>query len=82
MSRGFTTKVLFDQAQQGLRTAQAQVDDAKAQLEIAEDRVSYTQLKANVAGTITARGAESGGGRAAWANGFPSRSQGRLGRRF
>jgi membrane fusion protein, multidrug efflux system len=33
LSRGFTTKVLFDQAQQGLRTAQAQVDDAKAQLE-------------------------------------------------
>jgi RND family efflux transporter MFP subunit len=60
LARGFTTKVLFDQAQQGLRTAQAQVDDAKAQLEIAEDRVSYTQLKANVAGTITARGAESG----------------------
>lgn len=60
LSRGFTTKVLFDQAEQGLRTAQAQVDDAKAQLEIAEDRVSYTQLRANVAGTITARGAESG----------------------
>jgi membrane fusion protein, multidrug efflux system len=60
LSRGFTTKVLFDQAQQGLRTTQAQVDDAKAQLEIAEDRVSYTQLKANVAGAITARGAESG----------------------
>lgn len=31
LARGFTTKVLFDQAQQGLRTAQAQVDDAKAQ---------------------------------------------------
>src|SRR5271165_6832130 len=60
LSSGFTTKVLFDQAQQGFRTAQAQVDDAKAQLEIAEDRVSYTELKAAVAGTITARGAESG----------------------
>ena len=60
LARGFTTKVLFDQAEQGLRTAQAHVDDAKAQLEIAEDRVSYTQLKAHVAGTITARGAESG----------------------
>lgn len=60
LSRGFTTKVLFDQAQQGFRTAQAQVDDAKAQLEIAEDRVSYTELKAAVTGTITARGAESG----------------------
>ena len=40
--------------------AQSQVDDAKAQLEIAEDRVSYTQLKAGVAGTITARAAEAG----------------------
>ena len=60
LNRGFTTKVLFDQAQQTLRTAQAQVDDAKAQLEIAEDRVGYTELKAHVGGTITARGAESG----------------------
>jgi RND family efflux transporter MFP subunit len=60
MARGFTTRVLFDQAEQELRTRRSQVDDAKAQLEIAEDRVSYTQLKANVEGTITARGAESG----------------------
>ena len=60
LSRGFTTKVLFDQAQQGFRTAQAQVDNAKAQLQIAEDRVSYTELKADVTGTITARGPESG----------------------
>ena len=60
LERGFTTKVLFDQAQQALRTAQSQVDDAQAQLHIAKDRVSYTQLKANVTGSITARGAESG----------------------
>ena len=60
LERGFTTRVLFDQAQQAYRAAQAAVDDAKAQLEIAEDRVGYTQLKANVAGTITARGAEAG----------------------
>ena len=60
LDSGFTTRVLFDQAQQAYRTAQAAVDDAKAQLEIAEDRVGYTELKANVAGTITARGAEAG----------------------
>ncbi|SFK01397.1 RND family efflux transporter, MFP subunit [Methylocapsa palsarum] len=60
LARGFTTRVLFDQAEQELRTRRSQVDDAKAQLEIAQDRVSYTQLKANIAGTITARGAESG----------------------
>jgi membrane fusion protein, multidrug efflux system len=56
LGRGFTTRVLFDQAQQAYRASQAAVDDAKAQLEIAEDRVSYTQLKANVSGTITGRG--------------------------
>jgi RND family efflux transporter MFP subunit len=60
LARGSTTRASFDQAEQALRTAQSQVDDAKAQLEIAEDRVSYTQLKAGVAGTITARAAEAG----------------------
>jgi RND family efflux transporter MFP subunit len=60
LSRGFTTKVLFDKAKQAFNTAQAQVDDAKAQLEIAEDRVSHTELKADVTGTITARNAEAG----------------------
>nr|WP_245257521.1 efflux RND transporter periplasmic adaptor subunit [Methylocapsa acidiphila] len=60
MERGFTTRVLFDQAQQNLRTAQSRVDDAHAQLRTAEDQVSFTELKANVAGAITARGAESG----------------------
>jgi RND family efflux transporter MFP subunit len=60
LDRGFTTRVLFDQAQQAYTTAQAQVDDAKAQLEIAEDRVSYTELKAGVNGTVTARRAEAG----------------------
>jgi len=60
LKQGWTTRANFDQAQQGLRTAQAAVDDAKAQVEIAEDRVSYTQLKAGVTGTITRRAAESG----------------------
>jgi membrane fusion protein, multidrug efflux system len=60
LGQGFTTRLLFDQAQQAYRTAQAGVDDAEAQLEIAEDRVSYTQLKAHVSGTVTARGAEAG----------------------
>ncbi len=60
LARGFTTKVLFDQAEQGLRTTQAQLDDAQAQEQIAEDRLSFTELRANVSGSITARGAESG----------------------
>ena len=34
--------------------------NAKAQLQIAKDRVGYTTLKADGAGTVTARGAEPG----------------------
>ena len=60
LRQGWTTRANFEQAQQALRSAQAAVDDAKAQVEIAEDRVSYTQLKAGVTGTITRRAAESG----------------------
>jgi RND family efflux transporter MFP subunit len=60
LQRGFTTKALFDDAERALRMAQAQVDDAQAQLHIAEDRLSFTELKANVSGSITARGAEAG----------------------
>jgi membrane fusion protein, multidrug efflux system len=60
LQQGWATRATFDQAQQALRTAQAAVDDAEAQVEIAEDRVSYTQLKAGLKGTITRRSAESG----------------------
>jgi RND family efflux transporter MFP subunit len=60
LPQGFTTQVLFDQAQQALNTARSQVDNAQAQLHIAKDRVSYTELKAGVAGSVTARTAESG----------------------
>jgi len=60
MERGFTTRAIFDSAKQGLQTAQARLDDATAQLDLAEDRLSFTELKANVSGTITARSAEAG----------------------
>ena len=60
LKQGWTTRANFDQAQQAQRTAQAGVGDAKAQVEIAEDRVSYTQLKAGSTGTVTSRAAELG----------------------
>ena len=61
MERGFTTRAIFNSAKQALQTAQARVDDATAQLDIAQDRLSFTELKAdNAAGTVTARGAEAG----------------------
>ena len=44
LPQGFTTQALYDQAQQALRTAQSQLDNAEAQLHIAKDRVTYTQV--------------------------------------
>jgi membrane fusion protein, multidrug efflux system len=57
---GWTTRVRYDQALQAQQTTQAQLDTAHAQLSIAEDRLSYTELVADAAGTVTARGPEPG----------------------
>ena len=60
LKSGAASRAAFDQAQQGLSTAQAQVDSAKAQLRIAQDQLSYTVLSAEAAGAVTAVGAETG----------------------
>jgi membrane fusion protein, multidrug efflux system len=60
LANGHTTRARFDQAQKALQNAQSSVDNATAQLQIARDRVGYTTLKADAAGTVTARGAEPG----------------------
>jgi membrane fusion protein, multidrug efflux system len=60
LERGVASRADFDHAQEGLQTAQARVDDAEAQLKLANDRLSFTELKADAAGTVTARGAEAG----------------------
>lgn len=57
---GWTPRARFDEAQQALRTTEAQVDSAQAQLRIAEDQRGYTTLSADAAGTVTAVGAEPG----------------------
>ena len=58
--RGVISKAEFDSAQEALHTAQARVDDAEAQVKLASDRLSFTELKADAAGSVTARGAEPG----------------------
>jgi membrane fusion protein, multidrug efflux system len=55
-----TSKARFDEAQQKLRTSEAQVNSAQAQRRIAQDRVGYATLSADSAGVITAVGAEAG----------------------
>ena len=60
LASGFTTRVRYDQATQLLRSAEAQLDAAEAQLAIATDRLAYTVLYADAPGTVVARGAEPG----------------------
>ncbi|WP_428030902.1 efflux RND transporter periplasmic adaptor subunit [Ancylobacter sp.] len=57
---GFTTQANHDAARTALQAAQSDVDNAEAQLKIAQDNVSYTDLVADAPGTVTARGAEPG----------------------
>jgi RND family efflux transporter MFP subunit len=60
LSKGFTTRAQYEQSQQVLGTAQAQVFSAEAKLQNARDNLSYTELKSDVSGTVTAKGAEPG----------------------
>jgi len=43
-----------------LKTAQAQLESAQARLQNAKDNLTYTELKSDVAGVVTAKGAEPG----------------------
>lgn len=60
IASGATTRVLYDQAEVGLRTAESAVEAAKAQLGTAKDALGYTELRAGAAGVITARNLEVG----------------------
>jgi len=60
LGQGWTTNVNFDQAKQAYQTAQSQVDAAEAQLKIAHDLVSFTELKADAPGVFTAIGPAAG----------------------
>ncbi|URK87490.1 efflux RND transporter periplasmic adaptor subunit [Rhizobium sp. RCAM05350] len=51
---------IFDEAQKELRSAEASFDTAEAALATAEDALSYTELKADADGIITARTVEVG----------------------
>ena len=57
---GWTTRVRYDEVRQTLETVQSRVDTARAQLNIAKNRLSWSELHADAAGTVTARGAEAG----------------------
>ena len=60
ITHGWTPRAKFDEAQQALVAAQAQVEAAQAQVRIAQDQLSYTTLSADASGAVTAVGAEPG----------------------
>ena len=60
MGSGYTTRSAFDNAEQSQRVTQASVDSAKAALGTAEEQFGFTELRAGVAGIVTARDAEVG----------------------
>ena len=60
LANGFTTRVVFDQAQEGLQNAEASLQDVKAQLGRAKDALGDTELRASAPGVITARKLEIG----------------------
>ena len=60
LSSGFTTRVAFDQAQEGLQSAQASLEEAKAQLGRAKDEIGDCELRASARGVTTARNLEIG----------------------
>lgn len=59
-NRGALPRPAYDQAVQQLQSAQAQVDAAQARLNSAHLQVGFTELRAEAAGTVIAKGAEPG----------------------
>ncbi|MGY0710953.1 efflux RND transporter periplasmic adaptor subunit [Azospirillum argentinense] len=60
LANGFTTRVQYDNAQKRFQQAQAELNSAEAQLGSARDTLSYTELRADRDGVITAKAAEPG----------------------
>ena len=58
--RGFAAQAVYERARQARQTAQSAADAARAMLKNAQDQVSFTELKADAEGVVTAVGAEPG----------------------
>lgn len=60
LAQGFTTQSSFDSSRQAYESARSALSGARAALQTAEDALSFTDLKADADGIVTARGAEVG----------------------
>lgn len=60
LGNGHTTKANYDTAVRNLKSAEAKLASAKANLDLTRDQVNYTELKADFDGVVTSVGAEAG----------------------
>ncbi len=60
LKNGHTTRVAYDEALKAFKTAQAQLDSARAKEVQASENLGYTDLKADTDGVISAVGANTG----------------------
>jgi RND family efflux transporter MFP subunit len=54
------SRASFEQAESIMKSAESQVESAQTQVTLGENRLSYTRLVSDVAGVVTAQGAEPG----------------------
>jgi RND family efflux transporter MFP subunit len=60
LAQNFISKAAFDVAAANLQSAESAAQSAQAQVELAQNRLSYTQLVADAPGVVTAVNAEAG----------------------
>ena len=60
LAQNFISKAAFDLAAANLQSAESAAQSAQAQVDLAQNRLSYTQLVADAPGVVTAVGAEAG----------------------
>jgi RND family efflux transporter MFP subunit len=60
LSEGWTTRAMYEEALKSLQSAEAQVQSAEANLRIAQNQLSYTELLAPDDGVVTATKADPG----------------------
>jgi RND family efflux transporter MFP subunit len=60
LKNGWTPQANYDVALRNLRSAEAKLDAARANLALVRDQLNYTELKADFDGVITSVGAEAG----------------------
>jgi len=60
LKEGYTPKANYDTALRNLRSAEAKLASAKANLDLTRDQLNYTELKAEFDGIVTSVGAEAG----------------------